>query len=292
MKTVFCDWGTTNVRAFLCDHETVVKRYASATTLHDANRIGFEQVMKEILQRLEVPSTTPIRLSGMVSSKNGWLEVPYVDTPATATSIANGACRVESFSDLRIYGGVSHSLADGRHDVMRGEETQIFGLLQLHPNAQTICLPGTHSKWVTVNDQAIESFSTWMTGDFFHCLSEQTILKAQIESTDFDEDSFLRGVASAESEGSLLNEVFYLRTDYVFGRLGSDQTHSYLSGLLIGHELAATARDVDQVYLCGAEPLVQLYSLALNGNGVRTVPVSAEVASLHGLRAFELGGRR
>lgn len=288
MTKVFCDWGTSNVRAYLCDQGKVLNQSSAATNLHDAKRIGFENVMLEILQQFDVPKTAPIRLSGMVSSKNGWLEVPYVSTLASSSSISHNACRVGTFPDLKIYGGVSHRLPNGRHDVMRGEETQIFGLLQLHPHAQTICLPGTHSKWVTIADQCIESFSTWMTGDFFHCLSEHTILQAQIDSTDFDESAFLNGVAAAESSRSLLNEAFYLRTDYLFGRLTSEESHSFLSGLLIGHEIAATAAGHEEVYLCGADSLLPLYSLALKAKGIQTVCVSAAEASLNGLRAFEM----
>ena len=286
MKTIFCDWGTTNLRAYLSEDGQVIQTYVASTGLRESRELGFGNVMHKVLDHFQVASDTPIRRSGMVGSKNGWKEAPYASTPADAQAIMSQSATVEDFPDLRIISGVCHEMEDGRHDVMRGEEVQVLGLLEKHPEAKTICLPGTHSKWVDVRDQAIQRFSTWMTGDFFRCLTENSIFQEQITSQAFHESAFLEGVSSSESAGHMLNTIFHLRTDYLFSKVSSDEFYSYLSGFLIGQEIKSAAQRRSDVYLCGAGALMDYYAFALEFYGICSTRVCAEETTVLGLGCF------
>ena len=116
----------------------------------------------------------------------------------------------------------------------QGEKVQVFGVLEQVPKAKVICLPGSHSKWVEIEDGKIKSFAIWMTGDLFKALSENSIFTTQIQSKDFDQEAFVHGVEFAREHHELGSSLFKLRTEDLFGRTDRDHFHSYLSGFLIG----------------------------------------------------------
>ncbi len=204
----------------------------------------------------------PVIAAGMVGSAQGWKEAPYVETPASADAIVRGIVRVQTArgATLHIVPGV---LERGElPNVMRGEETQIFGALAGDaatgnkpdaadaPNAPNaphapgtaalIGLPGTHAKWVVVRDARIERFHTFMTGEVFAALSEHTILGRTMSTPDRPNTAaFLRGVSVARSQAhaGMLATIFSTRTLGLTAQLARDEQPDYLSGLLIGHEL-------------------------------------------------------
>ena len=284
MTCVFCDWGTTNLRAFLLEDGEVSEVYASENGLTRAKDLGFPKVLGEVLTHFDAPLNTPIFLSGMVGSKNGWKESPYVSTPAGVEELKNNFVTIEEIPNVKILGGVSTELKNGKKDVIRGEEVQVFGILEKFPHAEKVCLPGTHSKWVEVQNKSIVSFSTWMTGDLFNSLSQYTIFKEQISSNAFCQNSFKRGLVTAEESGPLLNAAFHLRTDYLFGEISSNQFHSYLSGFLIGTEVKDAFKGSDEVIVCGSEKMMELYSLALNHFGIMAVEFPASEATVLGMQ--------
>lgn len=284
MKSIFCDWGTTNLRAFLLENGKVIDVYSSSKGLKNARETGFGKVLGEVLIHFDAPINTPVRLSGMVGSKNGWKEAPYAYTPLSVDRMHQNSVTVDEFPNVEIFGGVCHELPNGKKDVMRGEEVQVFGILEKFPHAEKICLPGTHSKWVTVRRAAIESFSTWMTGDLFNSLSQHTIFKEQISSNAFCRSSFENGLAMAAEAGPFLNSVFHLRTEYLFGKVNSMQFHSCLSGFLIGSEVKDAAEDCEELIVCGSEAMMALYSLAMKHFGILAVEFPASEATVLGMQ--------
>jgi 2-dehydro-3-deoxygalactonokinase len=286
MKTVFCDWGTSNLRAYVLEHGKVVGEYSTPNGLLRAKELGFKNVLDDTFAALSLPIETPVRLSGMVGSKHGWKEAPYASTPATLESLQTNYVDIEDYPNVKIFGGVSHLIEDGRRDVMRGEEVQIFGILSKYPEAKTICLPGTHAKWVKADGGSIKSFTTWMTGDFFRSLSENTIFKEQITDKSFDKDAFLKGVESAKQATSILNSAFYLRTDYLFGQVNGAEFHSYLSGFLIGNEIKGAAENCDEVFLCGSELMTVYYQAALKCFGIESHVFLASEATVLGMQSI------
>jgi 2-dehydro-3-deoxygalactonokinase len=185
----------------------------------------------------------------MVGSAQGWVEAPYVTTPADATTLADQAARVETAAgrQILIAPGVLHDPGTAIPDVMRGEEIQIAGALAENAGwARNACvaMPGTHSKWVQVADGRIAGFSTYMTGELFAVLKTHSLLgrlmPAGVDATPEDEEAaFAIGIRAAQSAGpgDLPHQLFATRTLGLTKRLPPEALAHFLSGLLIGHEL-------------------------------------------------------
>jgi 2-dehydro-3-deoxygalactonokinase len=234
-------------------------------------------------------------LSGMVGSKNGLLEVPYCPCPATASDIAAALGWVDAGkADLNI--AIVPGVRSGFDDVMRGEETQVFGAAAvLGVQDAVMVLPGTHSKWVQLTGGAITKFNTFMTGEFYALLAQHSILaKSLPEPTDkpaaLDQSAFLQGIdraqTSSESSQGLLGNAFSTRVKSLFNELQPAQAASYLSGLVIGDELAAMRLPVgSQVIVIGSPTLCERYNLAFAHLGVqtRTIGNQAAWAGLHSI---------
>jgi 2-dehydro-3-deoxygalactonokinase len=209
----------------------------------------------------------PIVLSGMIGSRQGWKEAPYARCPAGADDIAEALARIEHGGRaIALMPGLSTENA-GMPDVMRGEETQIFGALALSGRDEGLfLLPGTHSKWAQVKGGRIASFRTFMTGEVFGALKDHTIL-GRLMTAGSDADGFARGVregAAVGSAGALLNRLFATRTYGLMDRLSGAALADYLSGLLIGAEVAeATRQTTGAVTIIASPALAQRYTDAL-----------------------------
>ncbi|MGF6725787.1 2-dehydro-3-deoxygalactonokinase [Paraburkholderia sp. GAS41] len=285
------DWGTTALRAYLFDAAGHVldTRESTAGIMNlprAANEGGFDAAFDAVCGAwLERAPSVPVIAAGMVGSAQGWLEAPYVDAPASAEALVAGIVRVQTARGvtLHIVPGV---LQRGElPNVMRGEETQIFGALGAAPAAtddskyELIGLPGTHAKWVVVRGGQIERFHTFMTGEIFAALREHTILGRTMVAPDrLETEAFLRGVNIARQKGEAgpLATVFSTRTLGLTGQLGGQQQPDYLSGLLIGHELVGLDAVLAQqqtglaghaLRLIGNEALCARYQLALSQFG-------------------------
>jgi 2-keto-3-deoxy-galactonokinase len=193
---------------------------------------------------LDAQPGLPVIACGMVGSAQGWSEAAYRNTPADVASLGQALHTVRSLRgvDVHIVPGVIEQV--GLPNVMRGEETQVLGVLQnLSASGEfLIGLPGSHSKWVEVVDGCITHFDTFMTGELFAVLSQHSILgRTQRSAGQFEADAFDRGVQvalSADGQRGVLSTLFSARTLGLTGELAPDQQPDYLSGLLIGHELA------------------------------------------------------
>lgn len=297
------DWGTTSLRAYLFDAagNVLAARESTAGIMNlprPAAQGGFDAAFDAVCGAwLDGAPGLPVIAAGMVGSAQGWLEAPYVDAPANADALVAGIVRVQTARGvpLHIVPGV---LQRGElPNVMRGEETQIFGALadRSNPNQASkdaanpttaenaprllIGLPGTHAKWVVVRGDQIERFHTFMTGEIFAALRDHTILGRTMTAPDRpDTEAFLRGVNIAREKGQAgpLATVFSTRTLGLTGELKSEQQPDYLSGLLIGHELAGLDAVLAQqkaglaghaLRLIGNEALCERYRLALTQFG-------------------------
>jgi 2-dehydro-3-deoxygalactonokinase len=212
-------------------------------------------------------------ISGMAGSRQGWQEAPYCPCPADFAELSQHLLWLQP-DRIALVPGLSFTSTDTLHtpDVMRGEEVQIFGALQLtgRDNA-TLVLPGTHSKWVQVHSGRVTQFQTFMTGEVFALMSQHSILGKTLDLNGaFDEATFLQGVDQSQRAGSVLHHLFAVRTLGLFDRLSAAQLPSYLSGLLIGEELRTQNVPLAQgpVVLIGSDTLTQRYSLALQHLGI------------------------
>ncbi|MGI4983431.1 MAG: 2-dehydro-3-deoxygalactonokinase [Janthinobacterium lividum] len=272
------DWGTSSLRAYLFDRHghTLAERALEygimrlpppATPTADAAETAFDRALDLACgDWRDARPDLPLLACGMIGSAQGWREVPYVERPAGAGQLAAGLGRVATArgTALHIVPGVIRRGA--LPNVMRGEETQIVGALRPDDAAvRLIGLPGTHAKWALVRAARIDDFATFMTGEVFHALSTHTILgRTMTTPATPDTAAFLRGVdvARGQSDAGMLSTIFTSRTLGLAGELRADQQPDYLSGLLIGHELAGLAAvlranetdDVARLGLAAAPP--------------------------------------
>ncbi|VFR16332.1 2-dehydro-3-deoxygalactonokinase [plant metagenome] len=301
------DWGTSSLRAYRLDAQgnVVDARHLpwgimrlpetdpgdAGASLHARFEIAFEAACGDWLR--QQPGLAVIAC-GMVGSAQGWREAPYLDVPAGLPDIGSTLTRVDrgQGTPLHIVPGLLQGGA--LPNVMRGEETQIAGIVAGLPSHQTpdllVCLPGTHSKWVRVTGQRIAHFDTFMTGEVYAALREHTILgRTMRDGQGEDAQAFAQGLAVAgtpEGRAGVLSTIFSTRTLGLAGRLPATGQADYLSGLLIGHEvtslLAMRAPAQATLVLCGQASLCARYEQALAYYGVRDV-VHAPQATERGL---------
>jgi len=264
------DWGTTSCRAYLIGVDgTALDRQLDGPGILKVENGHFGPWLDSMIGVwIAAHGPAPLILSGMIGSRQGWKEAPYAQCPAGTDDIVKALARIE-WGELTIalVPGLS-TQNNGMPDVMRGEETQIFGALALSgSDTGLFLLPGTHSKWAEVRDGRIVSFRTFMTGEVFGALKDHTILGRLMSGSAGDADAFARGVregASLESAGALLNRVFATRTYGLMDKLAGTALSDYLSGLLIGAEVAeATPQTNNAVTIIASPALASRYTDAL-----------------------------
>ncbi|MGP5015048.1 2-dehydro-3-deoxygalactonokinase [Glutamicibacter ardleyensis] len=289
-QLIALDWGTTSARAYLMGHggEILAERSKplgimqvnrnaeeKSLVLEVAFGAAFEELCGDWSETLPL---TPIIACGMVGSRQGWIEAAYRPAPADLSTQNLELATVEVGHGQRLH--VIPGVLDSKElpDVMRGEETQILGALDLDTeqsdseDEQLFLLPGTHSKWVRVKGQTIIDFSTSMTGETFALLSKHSILSKLMDpATDENWNAFDRGVrVSRSSIGSVdvMLTAFSARTLVLTGRLERTEVSDYLSGLMIGSEIRSVIerwkdREVPALTICGNQELNKRYARAL-----------------------------
>lgn len=282
---VLADWGTTNLRGWLVDDQgTVVARHQSDMGLLKSIDTGFASVFATLVDCLGADGDTPAIISGMASSRTGWQEVPYVPVPADASAIAKQAIRIGERPHTWLVGGVSSTPETKTPEVMRGEEVQALGIVQLHPDAKFLCLPGTHSKWVETADGVILGLQTYMTGELFDWLANDSLIATQITARSYEPEAFVEGLELAAEGMALTRALFQLRTRFLENRIESDHVYAMASGLLIGHEVAAASvGQQETIHLAASGDVADSYEAAMARFGLKCVSVDPEQATLAGL---------
>ena len=285
------DWGSTRFRAYLLDEAgNLIDSVTSNRGIFRRKRKTYEEILFQNCEKwLRWMPEVPILMAGMIGSRNGWIETEYLSCPVSIRNLGANIVKVQGICSHNAYivPGISSLGSLGLLDVIRGEETQIFGVPdKLAVNDLMVCVPGTHSKWIKVENSRITHFSTFMTGEMFaailHCRSILSIL----DDCATDSDKFMEGVGISQCEGGLLNHLFSIRSRAVVGRSGSRQNKSYLSGLLIGAEIKSALEiypDVSDIVVIGAESLIHDYSLAFSGLGISVSSCTSEEAFVKGL---------
>ncbi|MGK2907903.1 MAG: 2-dehydro-3-deoxygalactonokinase [Desulfuromonadales bacterium] len=287
---IVVDWGTTNLRVFACSSDgTILHRAQSTQGIKVVPVGGFPSVLASMIKKLGVSSALPVFVCGMAGARGGWHEAPYCQAPLALQDIAANLTPLPDGLNGYLLPGAKAVCADGTSDVMRGEEIQIFGgMSRLGIRDAVLCLPGTHSKWVRVRAGRIVGFATFMTGDIFQALSH-TILASDAEAADDPEAFGLGLAASADADYGLLHRLFSARTRVLDNALRPDQMSSYVSGLLIGHELAESAsfrEPGEAVVLIGAETLCSRYREALLHFGTECLLLESSDAACSGVAAL------
>ncbi|HEX6138411.1 MAG TPA: 2-dehydro-3-deoxygalactonokinase [Casimicrobiaceae bacterium] len=283
---VAIDWGTSTARAYCLDADgCVLERRSVPLGIKHVREGRFEPALARLLEAWSARSVPRIAC-GMIGSRQGWVEAPYVDCPASLTALADHLVQAP-LAALTIVPGVMTRDAAGVPDVMRGEETQLLGAVGTE-EAVLAVLPGTHSKWARVEHGRIVDFTTFMTGELYAVLLDHSMLGrlAGHEPGAFARDAFAQGVARGLADGELAHDVFGARTLALAGTLDSDAVADWLSGLLIGREIRAARTwalragvDPSKVRIIGSHALAERYDLALGDAGALTERGSEDAAA-------------
>jgi 2-dehydro-3-deoxygalactonokinase len=295
IAAVLVDWGTSRLRLWAIGTDgATIDAIRSAEGMGATEPRAFEGILEHHLAELGARADVPVIMCGMVGSRQGWQEAPYVAVPARLDTIIARAVRVsDTPRDVRILPGIADRSADAP-DVMRSEETQLLGLSRLAgPTADgLVCMPGTHAKWVRLDDGArtVAAFATALTGDLFAALSTASVLRHSIaDGAGTDGDAFDAAVAASLAEpATTLMRLFAIRSRGLLA--GQDAAHALgtLSGTIIGHDIAgALARfgTPSRLTLVGGGTLGTLYERALRVAGIAATTIDGEELACEGLLA-------
>lgn len=259
------DWGTSRFRGYLTNSEAeILDEVSSEDGMATVRDGAFSRIL---LARcgdwLDRHPRIPLLMAGMVGSRNGWKEAPYVACPASAAELR------EAMQPIEIKDGHFGAIVPGLihrqgevSDVIRGEETKIFGT---RIENGWIVMPGTHSKWAFMDKGKVSGFRSYMTGEFYGLLRQHSVLRLLAKAPD-DRGGFMRGIEAARREGGLLHQAFEARTAVLDSRMRGEEVGPFISGLLIAHEIgSATGTLVGKakVTVIADGELAQNYSEAL-----------------------------
>ncbi len=282
------DWGTSNFRGFRLQPDGGIReRRSSPRGVFHVKKEEFESVLCDEIGDWLDDGETQVLLSGMVGSRQGWVEAPYLPCPVGIADLAGAAARVPfSRAQVRLVPGVAGSDENAVPEVMRGEETETMGILDSREGDGLVCFPGSHSKWVHLKDSRISAFNTYLTGELFAALRNCTILGRTMAGSDATAgEPFARGVARSAESGGLLHHLFGVRALTLMRQIEEDVSASYLSGLLIGHEVRCAVPAGAEVRLVGLASLCSLYARAIEICGGRA-RVEGGFAAARGLAAI------
>ena len=287
------DWGSSSFRAYLmAPNGEILDEVASGDGIGSVAAGAYPATLKRLIGRwLEANPSLPVVASGMVGSRHGWREAAYVKCPAGPREVATQLTPVEADSRrVHLAAGLSYVDEAAQPDVMRGEETEIFGVADF--GARLIVLPGSHSKWAKVNGDRVVAFKTFVTGELFAALRDHTVAGAFARAAPAKSpgEAFALGVrrgaaaVACEGKSGVIGLLFGARSLPLTGGLAEDDAGEYLSGLLIGAEIGEARRFFpgEEPHVAGAEALVARYLAAFEALGVsaRAAPRRAAARGL------------
>ena len=289
-KWIAIDWGTSFFRAYLIENDQVSDSIHTKDGMKFLEKASFEKTLIKLIEPwLENNYKIEVLASGMVGSKQGWLEAPYQSTPCNLHNIdfISPSVKDKRFS-LKIFSGISQN---NKPDVMRGEETQIAGFLHDNPNFNgSICLPGTHSKWVQIENGHIINFKTFMTGELFEIISKNSVLVHSVTSNEIKKNELMMAVDEIFKKPEIFgNALFQLRADDLINSRGSEIYKSKLSGYLLGLELLGSLEfwEKKDIVLIGNADLIELYEYILQSKVNSIKNFLSKDMVLKGLKNFK-----
>ena len=283
------DWGTTNRRAYLLDARgRCVEEFEDPKGVLAIDAGGFPAAAAEIRERL---GDLPMLMAGMIGSTRGWVEAPYVRCPASLDQLVERLRWIEP-ARTAIVPGLS-STVGGNWDVMRGEEIQLFGAIaeSLIPRSAVVCHPGTHNKWIVVEDGRITDFRTVMTGEMFSLLKSHGILSEFMSGPVAAGEPFREGVRRGLERPVLTADLFSVRARVLLGSLSREDASDFVSGLLIGLDIAVGIglAGEGELIIMGRPDLARLYEVAAAEAGRQSRSVEGADAFIAG--ALAIGSR-
>ena len=287
------DWGTSNARVFRLDaNGRVAERRETDQGITNVPGRDFAAALRGMAgDWIDATPGVQVLMSGMIGSRQGWVEAPYADCPVSEDELIDKLVTTPELDFVRIVPGVHYCSPSGRHDVIRGEEVQIFGALPEGDKGRHVfCLPGTHCKWALVENGRCTWFATAVTGEVFRALEKHTILGALMAPAGADTGEaghagFRGGLERAREDGGVLHHLFSTRADGLFSAVPAEGLRDYMSGILIGNEIRdmVAMTNATAVILVGAPALNTRYAEALKLWGVAATPTDVDTVSVKGL---------
>lgn len=276
------DWGTTNRRAYrLGPDRECAQSFADDRGVMSVPRGGFAAAVAEITDRL---GDFPLLLAGMAGSTRGWMDAPYLPCPLGLQRLSSQLVWAVPRKAAIVPG--AGFIGEDRADIMRGEEVQILGAAAdgLIPGTCLVCHPGTHNKWVEVEDGAIRTFRTVITGEIFNLLRSGSILAEQLHDPVEPCPAFRDGVRRGMETDLVTAEIFSVRARALLGTLAPEDTAAFASGIMIGADVAAGLKRNPEgdIYVMGGPGLTALYAAAIAEAGRQSVEVDGEKAFIAG----------
>ncbi|HBY9607637.1 TPA: 2-dehydro-3-deoxygalactonokinase [Klebsiella pneumoniae] len=275
------DWGSTQLRAWRMRDGECIDKLKLPCGVTRLNGQRAEAVFQQQLAPWRGDPALPLVMAGMIGSDAGWQPVPYLACPLALEAL-NGQL-YEVAEKVWIVPGLKVAQA-ADYDVMRGEETQLLGAWQLMP-AECYVMPGTHCKWVQVVGGGVRQFAMAMTGELHHLLMTQSLIGKGLPAQQPDDAAFERGLEKGLAQPSLISELFVARAARVLGGLAASSVSDYLSGLLIGAEVATLGQRfcTSAVTLVGEPALNARYGRAMKARGMMVNSCSGDEALLAGM---------
>ncbi|WP_109399828.1 2-dehydro-3-deoxygalactonokinase [Proteus sp. TJ1640] len=291
-KFIAIDWGSTNFRAYRVEntHTTdVISLPIGITQLESPN---FDQLLYDAISPWYswiASERIPVLLAGMIGSDRGWVDSGYQMLPLPLTDIKRGYIKIDSSlpTEVFIHSGLAMD-SPNFPNVMRGEEVQLLGAISLK---KTDCylFPGTHSKWVAPINNQITSFNTIMTGELYHILMQYSLLGLSVPK-DVSPEGFSLGLQEGTQAGSdIITKLFVARAGRVLQQIPTQQVAGWLSGLLIGHEVATQLthfKTAQSFSIIAAPTLAKLYQQAFQLHQLNATVIAPEQGLLQGFRSI------
>lgn len=281
LNKIGVDWGSSSFRAYRYDHQCqLIDKLESSTGIKHVAEGAFEQTLFALIGHWLKPGDM-VLLSGMITSRNGWIETPYVSTPAAPSSLV-AHCVTREVRKINLYFLPGLSQIQPRPDVLRGEELQLFGATQTMENALVV-MPGTHSKWAQLRLGEVIAFQTIVTGELFDVLLNNTLVGQLANEKRLYTETFKDGVKRGFESDKIISELFQCRASVLLGELTEHEVHSYLSGLLIGNEiregLTNTQNDLENIVLVGSDTLCERYQSAFESLDIKAIRSASNTTS-------------
>ncbi len=283
------DWGTSNFRAYLIRNRIILDKIVTNEGIKNIAINEFEKILKKNINKwIKCYSIELILASGMVGSNQGWIEVPYKSCPCSVIDLNYKRLKILNKIEVRILSGVSQRVPA---DVLRGEETQIAGyLLNNETFKGSICLPGTHSKWVNINEMKILNFQTFLTGELYELIKRFSILKHNLNSENFDPNIIISSAKKIiNNPENFTNKLFNIRAESLLKKAKDIENNSKLTGYLLGLELAGskTYWNNKNLIIIGSKYLIDLYSLILDKKCKSISLIKSDDMVISGLSFFK-----
>lgn len=289
MNYIIIDTGTTNTRIRLVENYQIIDtlkydvgvRDTAITGRLDRLKLSIKTGIEECLARNNrvLKDVDSIIASGMITSELGLVEIPHLIAPVGVEELAKGVviCKFPDIVDKPLYfipgvkNRVNEELEISYIDMMRGEEVEAIGITNLYKDFDKLIYisPGSHTKFVLIENGKIIRCSTTLTGELLQAISRETVLANSIPDdliTEINKEYIKKGIESAKKYG-FSKTCFLVRIMDLFTQANGNELANFMAGAIGYYDMKVIQEDLEkgniEVLIGGKKILRELYSLLL-----------------------------